>query len=50
MNEDWIYVTTTILSEEESRPSNVLRADGTPYYLERRKQRIGFDTRPSKST
>ncbi len=46
MSEDWFYVTTTIVEQENSRPSTVLRANGEPFYLERKKGRIGFDLKP----
>ncbi len=48
MGEDWIYVTTNVMVSEESRPSAVLRADGEPFYLERRKEPIGFVLKPTK--
>lgn len=46
MSEDWFYVTTTVLSEGEPRPSMVLKGDGSPYYVERKKEKIGFDLKP----
>ncbi len=48
MSDEWFYVTTTILASAESRPSSVLKADGKPYYLEKRKQPIGFVLKPTK--
>jgi hypothetical protein len=48
MSDEWFYVTTTILASAESRPSSVLKADGEPYYVERRRQPIGFDLKPTK--
>lgn len=48
MAEDWVYVTTTVLSEGDSRPSMVLRANGEPFYLEKRKEPIGFKLKPVK--
>ncbi len=48
MSDEWFYFTTTILASAESRPSSVLKADGEPYYLEKRKQPIGFNLKPQQ--
>lgn len=49
-DEDWVHITTTVIQTERSRPSMVLRPDGEPYHVERRREPIGFVLRPSKPT
>jgi hypothetical protein len=48
MDDDWFYVTTVITEESRLRPSAVLKSDGTPFELERRKEPIGFILKPTK--
>lgn len=48
MDDDWFYTTTTVTEQCPTRPSTVLKADGEPFQLERKKEPIGFVLRPSK--
>ena len=48
MSGDWIYITTTVQESSVSRSSLVLKADGTPFELEKRKEPIGFILKPTK--
>jgi hypothetical protein len=48
MNEDGVYITTRVTESFDVRPSMVLKADGEPYYIERKKEKIGFDLRSPK--
>lgn len=46
--DDWIYYTTSVTEQTGTRSSLVLRADGTPYELEKKKEPIGFVLKPTK--
>ena len=48
MNDDWYLYPTNIVERETSRPSVVLKSDGQPFYLEKRKEPIGFLLKPTK--
>lgn len=47
MNDDQFYITTLITEESRVRPSAVLKSDGTPFELERKKEPIGFVLKPT---
>lgn len=46
MDDDWIYYTTTVSEQADKRPSLVLKSDGAPFEIERRKEPIGFLLKP----
>jgi hypothetical protein len=48
MNDDWFYITTIVSESTSRRSSLVLKADGTPFELEKRKEPIGFVLKPTK--
>lgn len=48
MNDDWYYISTTIIEQTDKRLSAVLKSDGTPFELEKRKEPIGFVLKPTK--
>lgn len=46
--DDWFSYPHTVTEQQLKRVSLVLKADGTPYELERKKEPIGFVLKPTK--